>query len=99
MNERQDADFGDPRLVSDQGAGMLFGMNAGNPCVDQRPDQQFQPPALEHDGRIGIEQNQLMRRQRPLVVMFRIVLQNEVAQFVAGKSPDPVRVDELRELR
>ena len=92
-------DFRNPGFLDDERAEMLLGVDAGDASADQRPDHQFQPPAPQNHNRVGINENQLVRRQCLFTVMFRVVLQNKVRELPDGKTPYPVRVNEFDEFR
>ena len=88
-------DFRNPGFLEDERAEMLFGVDAGDAPGDERPDHQFQTPAAQNHNRVGINEYQLVWRQCPFAVMFRVVLQNEVRESGDGKPPNPMRVNEF----
>ena len=92
-------DFRDPRFIEDERPQMFFGMDAGDAPGDERPDHLFQPPAPEKHQRLGINEQQLIRRRGAFIFMVRIFLQHELFKLPDGKTPDAVRVNELGIIR
>ena len=90
--------FRDPRFIEDERAQMFFGMDAGDAPGDERADHLFQPPAPEKHQRLGIDEQQLMRRRGAFVFVLRIFLQHELFKQPHGKTPEPFGVDELDEV-
>ena len=79
--------FGDPRLLNDERAEMLLGVDAGDAPATSGPtiNSSRQPLSTTISG--GINQNELVGRQSFLAAAFRIVLQNKVRQSGEWESP------------
>ena len=93
--QRDDMNFGDPSFIKDERAQMFFGMDAGDAPGNERADHQFQPPAPEKYQRLGIDEQQLLRRRSAFVFVPGIFLQQEGFKVLPGKTPEPVGVNEF----